>query len=402
MGILREVPPTAGFALSAGDFLFFAKGVTLEERIKKYLGVAYARVSCSGTAAYYVILEALKRVSAKRTVIIPSFVCPLLPLAIKRAGLKAVACDTNGNDFGYELEALEDICAENVDVLAITAVHLAGIPVDFKAVGRVAKKHGIFTIEDCAQALGAEIGGKRAGTLADASFFSFCRGKGVTTYEGGAIVCNTKELQVPLDAAAEGLLKPGGLNEFYLSALLLGYWAFYRPRLFWPVFRLPQKFWKWRKDAVRAADEMFGDDFPVHSVSGFRKSVALAQFERLDAAIAGQREKALYYIGALKGVKGIKAVCERPGDKAAYPFVTLIFDDNARRESALKKIEASGLGGSIIYARAITDYGYLKGLVACKDAANGRRLAGSTVTLSTNAYLLRRDMDKAVNLIKSF
>ncbi len=175
MGILREIPPTAGFPLYAKDFLSIClqknREGTLEEDFRRYLNVPYAKLTYSGTAAFYLILESLKKVSAKKTVIIPSFVCPLLPLAIHRAGLRVKVCDINKDNFNFDSPKLEALCLNN-DILAIVPVHLAGIPVDFEGIKQIAKDRRIFIIEDCAQALGAAYKDKKAGTVGDFSFFS--------------------------------------------------------------------------------------------------------------------------------------------------------------------------------------------------------------------------------------
>ena len=133
MNLLREIPPTAGLPIYPRDLIcaFFKRNRpgSLEEDLKNYLGASYAAVTYSGTAAFYIILEALKSLSPKKTVIIPSFICPLVPLAIKRAGLKVLVCDINKNSFDFEINRLKELCSGK-DILAVVPVHLAGIPAE--------------------------------------------------------------------------------------------------------------------------------------------------------------------------------------------------------------------------------------------------------------------------------
>jgi dTDP-4-amino-4,6-dideoxygalactose transaminase len=183
MNLFREIPPTAGLPLSAKDILpifYINKHGLLEDDFSKYLGAAYAKITYSGTAAFYIILEALKNLSPKKTVIIPSFICPLVPLAIRRAGFKTLVCDIEKDSFNFRIDKLEEICLNNKDILSIVAVHLAGIPIDFAPIKKMARENKIFIIEDCAQSLGAMHQGKKTGSLGDFSFFSLCRGKGLT------------------------------------------------------------------------------------------------------------------------------------------------------------------------------------------------------------------------------
>lgn len=403
--MFREIPPTAGFHLHWKDFLTIFRigdsGKCLENDFKKYLNVSYARVTYSGTAAFYLILESLKKISSKSTIIIPSYICPLIPLAIKRAGLRIEVCDINKDNFDFNLSELENLCSKNDDILAILVVHLAGIPVDFDEIKNIAKKHGIFTIEDCAQSLGAMYKGRRVGTLGDFSFFSLCRGKGITTYEGGIIVTSRQEYTAVIDSTIEQLVKNDLLSESMLILLLFGYWIFYRPLLFWFVFRLPQIFWNWRGDKIKAAMENFDIDFPIHRMSAIRQLIGHAQFCRLEKEIDNQRQKAALYTSLLKNNKGIKIIEELPDSRATYPFVTLIFDNPDKKERTLKIFGNTGFGTSIVYAMAIADYDYLKHIVPDRNCSNARYIADRALTLSTSTFLKDNDLNLIVNIIEN-
>ena len=233
MSIFREIPPTAGFSFLLKDlFSIFSKQGSLEDDFKHYLNVPYVSVTYSGTSAFYIILESLKELSSKQTVIIPSFICPLVPLAIKRAGLKIEVCDINRENFNFDIRQLQEICTKNSDILAIVAVHLAGIPVDFDQIKQIAQNYKIFIIEDCAQSLGAIYKGKKVGALGEFSFFSLCRGKGLTIYEGGVIVTKQKEYSAIINSTIKKLTKNDLFSETLKVSELFGYWIFYRPSLF--------------------------------------------------------------------------------------------------------------------------------------------------------------------------
>jgi perosamine synthetase len=405
MSIFREIPPTAGYPLYGKDIISLLKARdslgSLEHDFKEYLKVGYARLTSSGTCALYLLLESLKKISGRKAVVIPSFICPLVPLAIARAGLKVHVCDVNRDNFNFDRDQLEELCDTRGDILAIVAVHLAGLPLDFGAVAAVAEKKDIFVIEDCAQSLGALYQGKKVGTLGDFSFFSLSRGKGLTLYEGGVMVSNREGFGELIDATIKEQVKGAPFSESALMAKLLGYWIFYRPSLFWYVFRLPQIFWKWRGDRIRAAMERFSPDFPVHGVSGARQSIGHAAFHRLEEEILKQRQKVSFYRERLKEIKGIKMIEEDVGSRATYPFVTVLFEDKERRERVLNTLEKSGLGGSFIYALAVTDYDYLQGVVSDGNCSNGRSLADRTVTLSTSTFLKEGDLNALIGLLRN-
>jgi len=401
MSVFREIPPTAGLPIYFRDFFSFIKPGCLEDDFKKYLGLNYLRVTNSGTTAFYLILESLKELSTKSTVIIPSYVCPLLPLAIKRAGLEVEVCDICPESFDFNPDELERICSSNNDILAVVAVHLAGIPVDLSFLEKAVKKCGIFIIEDCAQALGAEYQGKKAGTLGDFSFFSLARGKGLTIYEGGIVAASKEQYAKLLDQKIKMLIRGDFFSEGLKVLELFGYWIFYRPFLFWFVFRLPQIFWNLKGDEVRASAEYFTVDFPKHEVSKIRKSLGRAQLLRLEGQISVQREKAFFYINCLKSLKGVRIIREGPGMKATYPYLTFIFDNPGARDKALELLNDSGLGASVAYAYAIGGYDYLKEIIPRRDYPGGRYLAEHAITLSTSTFLEMSDLDSAVNIIKN-
>jgi dTDP-4-amino-4,6-dideoxygalactose transaminase len=404
MNIFREIPPTAGFPLRAKDFLslFFTKKPqgSLAQDFKNYLNVPYAQVTYSGTAAFYLILESLKALSLKKTIVIPAFICPLLPLAIKRAGFKVALCDIHKDNFNFDIPQLQDLCSGNKDILAIVAVHLGGIPLDFAAIQQIAKNDKIFIVEDCAQSLGAIYKGKMVGTLGEFSFFSLCRGKGLTIYEGGIIVTKYEQFIAKINHTIDSLVKDNFLSEGLKIFELFEYWFFYRPKFFWFVFRLPQIFWNLQGRKLKALAEYFTIDFPIHRVSGLRQLIGHINFGRLDKEVGKQRKNAYDYIEKLKGIEGIKLITEPPGCKASYPYLTLLFNDAKKREKALRLFRNSGLGVFQIYDSPITDYDYMKDIVGSEDCPNARYLAERHITLTTNTFLKGEDIDSIVSIIK--
>jgi dTDP-4-amino-4,6-dideoxygalactose transaminase len=242
--------------------------------------------------------------------------------------------------------------------------------------------------------------GNRVGALGDFSFFSLCRGKGLTIYEGGALVAKKAEYTENINSAIGRLVKDDYIGEGVKILELFGYWLFYRPQLFWFVFRLPQIFWNLQGQPLRALTEYFTIDFPLHKVSRIRKLIGHVSFSRLEKEINKQRQKTAGYIEGLKGVKGIKFITESPQDRATYPYLTLLFDEPLKRQKTLNVFRNSGLGVFQIYACAITDYDYLKDIVGNKICPNNRYLAERHITLSTSTFLKDRDLDSIITIIR--
>jgi dTDP-4-amino-4,6-dideoxygalactose transaminase len=322
-----------------------------------------------------------------------------VPLAVQRAGLKVEVCDIQTEGFDFQPQQLLHLCRENPDILAVVPAHLGGIPADLDAIGKIAADSGAFLIEDCAQSLGAEYKGRYCGAYGDFSFFSFCRGKGLTIYEGGLIAAKEKYAGI-LEDKVELLARENYWEEGLKILELMGYWLFYRPSLFWIVFRLPRAFWELAGNKHRADIEYFTQNFPLYKVSQIRKDIASANFRHLGEQIEKQREKVELYLRGLEGVAGIKAVKESGQDRATYPYLTLLFADQAKKEKTRQALSRAGLGCSRVYASPITEYSYLKGIVPDRVLPQARHLAQSHLTVSTSAFLKNEDILDQLAAIK--
>jgi 8-amino-3,8-dideoxy-alpha-D-manno-octulosonate transaminase len=82
----------------------------------------------------------------------------------------------------------------------IIAIHMSGAPIDIVPIANIAREHGIFLLEDCAQANGTSIAGQKVGTFGDMAIFSFQMNKNMTSGEGGCVV--TRDLRLYRRAVA--------------------------------------------------------------------------------------------------------------------------------------------------------------------------------------------------------
>ncbi len=400
MPIFKEIPPTAGWKFSVKDMFVRYASTSLENDFRNYLNASDVHITYSGTAGLYIILESLKKLSSKRTIVIPSYVCPLVALAAIKSGLRIKVCDIAEGSFDFNYTHLKRLCAEDKDILAIVAIHLGGIAVDFDKIKELATKYQIFTIEDCAHALGARYKGRKCGTLGDFSFFSLCRGKGLSIYEGGVLAVNRDEYSYVIKDSIKQVVRNNYFSEAFKIIELMGYWLFYRPQLFWFVFKLPQIFWNIGKNYDKAFGEEYDANFDTHAVSGFRKFLGHKSFYRLEDEVRRQRERASFYIESLKGLKGVRVLREDPNTYAAYPFVTVLFDEAEKRNKFFKKINKNGLGVSIVYLNAICDYSYLKDRLTGDDCISAREFSKRQLTLTTSIFLKDKDALFIVNSIR--
>jgi dTDP-4-amino-4,6-dideoxygalactose transaminase len=166
-------------------------GTKFEEEWAKWNGAKYAISTSNGTSALHTAVAALG-IGPGDEVICPSYSFIASSFCILQAGALPVFADV---DESHTLSAA-DVEKKITDrTRAILVVHLYGVVADMDPLLKLAKKHKLFVIEDCAQCFGGIYKGKKAGTVGDVGCFSFCQSKHFTTGgEGGAVITNNEDL----------------------------------------------------------------------------------------------------------------------------------------------------------------------------------------------------------------
>lgn len=163
--------------------------IKFEEELAKLIGSRYCLTFNSGTSALLSILLTLN-LKADDEVIVPSFTFISTVNTVNLAGGKVVFADINRETLGLDPDDVERNITKKTR--AIIVVHYAGIPANVQKIQKIAKKHKVFLIEDCAEALGSRSESRHVGSFGDAAIFSFCQNKLVSTGEGGALCFNEK------------------------------------------------------------------------------------------------------------------------------------------------------------------------------------------------------------------
>ena len=157
----------------------------------EYIGVEHMTGVNNGTSALHLAMLALG-IGPGDEVIVPANTYIATAWGVSYTGAKPVFVDCTSDTWEIDPEKAE--AAVTARTKGIVGVHLYGQPFDFHAIKAVADRHGLYTIEDCAQAAGAEYQGVKCGNLADISCFSFYPGKNLYSFgEGGAVGSNRGE-----------------------------------------------------------------------------------------------------------------------------------------------------------------------------------------------------------------
>jgi dTDP-4-amino-4,6-dideoxygalactose transaminase len=161
-----------------------------EAAVAAYTGARFAVAVNSCTAALHLSLLAAGVGPGDEVITTPLTFCATAN-AIIHTGATPVLADIDRETMNLDPCAVE--AAINDRTAAIVPVHFAGRPAEMLALRTLASTHGLALIDDAAHALGAEIDGRRVGSIADLTCFSFHATKNVTTGEGGMVTTNSAE-----------------------------------------------------------------------------------------------------------------------------------------------------------------------------------------------------------------
>jgi dTDP-4-amino-4,6-dideoxygalactose transaminase len=172
------------------DPSFKKKCVTFEIEFAQKMGAAYCVGVSSGTGALLACLAALG-IGAGDEVIVPGYTFIASISSIMLANAVPVLAEV---DESLTLDPRDIEKRITSRTKAIMPVHMLGNPCDMDPIMAIAKKHGLYVIEDCCQACGAIYKGKRVGTIGDIGAFSLNIFKTITAGDGGAVITDSPEL----------------------------------------------------------------------------------------------------------------------------------------------------------------------------------------------------------------
>ena len=275
-----------------------------EREFAAYCGAAHAVGVANGTDALILALRAYGVGPGDEVVTVANtFIAT--GEAILLNGARPVFVDVDPATFTMDPAKVEAAITPRTKV--ILPVHLYGHPADMDAINAIAARHGLPVLEDAAQAHGAEIGGRRAGTLGHAACFSFYPGKNLGAYgDAGAVVSNDADFAARLRQIAN---HGGGANKY--DNVVLGTNS--------------------RLDTLQAA-------------------VLRVKLRHMETWDTERRERVAAYDRALAGVAGLTLPRERAGTRSAWHLYTVRSSDRGALQAALKE---QGISTAVHYPRPI-------------------------------------------------
>lgn len=285
-----------GWISSEGPFV-----KKLETGIADYVGRKYGIAVCNGSVALDLCVEALQ-LQPGDEVIMPTFTIISCAAALVRKGVKPVLVDADPLTWNMDVTQIEDKITNKTK--AIMVVHLYGLPVDMDVVEDIANRHGLYIIEDAAEAHGLEYKGRKCGSFGTITAMSFYPNKHITTGEGGIVLTDDEELKD-------------------------------RCELFKNLCHVP---------GHRFHHEELGYNFRM---SNIQAAVGVAQLEKLEEHLNLKRELGRHYQELLRNIEGIQLPLERTeyADNLYWVFGIVLKDEiKYNAEQVIKMLAERGVG----------------------------------------------------------
>ncbi len=271
-----------------------------EKSFAAFCGVKHAIATNNGTTALHLALVCLD-LQPGDEVIIPTVTYIATANAVHYCGATPVLVDCLADSMNIDAAAIEGRITPKTR--GIIAVHLYGQPADMEAINAIAERHGLWVVEDAAEAHGAEVGSRRVGSLGTCATFSFFGNKIVTTGEGGMVTTDD-------DALADKLrLHRGqGMDP---------------SRRYW----FPVVGYNYRMTNIQAA-------------------IGLGQMETVDEALAFRARLAGWYNEALRDLTNrIVLPTQAPNTKHVYWMYTIFLREGGeqQRDEIMRQLDVAGI-----------------------------------------------------------
>lgn len=332
-----------------------------EQAIANYVGTKYAVAFCNGTAALHGACYAAG-IGEGDEVITSPITFAASANCVRYVGGTVVFADIDETTYNIDPNEIRKNITPQTK--AIIPVDFTGQPVDIDEIMAIAKEHNLVVIEDSAHSLGATYKGRKVGTTADMTMFSFHPVKPITTAEGGIIVTN---------------------NEHYYKQLL--------------------KFRSHGIEQVPYSQEKGGWYYEMtdlgynYRMTDLQAALGVSQLKKLDAFIERRQEIAKLYTEALRRVEGIILPKQLEQTESGW-HLYMIQLQTADRKQVFDAMRAANIGVHVHYIPVYwhpyyEKLGYKRGLCPVAEAWYEKAL-----TLPVHPSLTNEDITRIIQALK--
>jgi dTDP-4-amino-4,6-dideoxygalactose transaminase len=284
-----------------------------EKAFSEYLRAGYAIAVSNGTAALHLALVSLG-IRKGDEVILPSLTFIATANAVLYVGAKPVFADIVGfDDLNVSPDEIENKITKKTK--AILVMHYGGYPCDMGSIMRLAKRYGLYVVEDAAHAPGTEYQGKKCGIIGDIGCFSFFANKNLVTGEGGMVVTKNKEWA-------------GQIRRMRSHGMEALSWDKYRGRL--SSYDIRRLGYNYRTSEIQSA-------------------LGLVQLRKLDRNNKKRKKLVEVYREELEGIKGIYVPFAEFKGNLSYHLFPILIDPSLDRNEVMEELKKFGIQTSVHY-----------------------------------------------------
>ena len=320
------------------DYLTTGPAVAaFEKKVADYVGAKYAVAVSNGTAALHVACLAAGIGEGDEVITTPITFAASANCVLYCGGTPVFA-DIDPDTYNISPEELEKKITSRTK--AIIPVHYTGQPCDMDAILEIAHKHNLLVVEDGAHALGAAYEGKKIGSIADMTCFSFHPVKPVTTGEDGMIVTDNEELYRRLVLyRSHGITRDKDMMQQYEEQLQQSS----DPAL------------------QEAADMLRGDVIDPggwyyqqlelgynYRITDISCALGASQMDKLDHFLERRRQIAKKYDEAFADIPQIKIPWQQEGCQSGWHLYMIQTMERSRRE-VFEGLRQAGIGVNVHY-----------------------------------------------------
>jgi len=354
-------------SLKSGWLSTGPKVARFEEDFRNYKGAAHAVAVNSCTAALHLSMLAAEIKPGDEVITTAMTFCATVN-GIIHAGPTPVLTDIDPATMNIEPEQVESKITTKTR--GILPVHFAGRACNMDAITKIAKKHNLKVIEDCAHAIETEYHGKKAGTFGDFGCFSFYVTKNIITGEGGMVLTRSAE------------------NAARIKTLAL--------------HGMSRDAWK------RFGDEGYKYYFVTecgfkYNMMDLQAAIGIHQLKRVDSYWERRQQIWQRYNEAFKNLPiGLPAEPE-PQTRHAYHLYTILVDEKKcgiTRDAFLNAMTSHNIGVGVHYL-SIPEHPYYQETFGWQpeDYPNAMRIGRQTVSLPISAKLTDEDVGDVIKAV---
>tara|TARA_B100001123_G_scaffold450392_1_gene620827 strand:+ start:710 stop:1957 length:1248 start_codon:yes stop_codon:yes gene_type:complete len=361
-----------------------------------------------GRTAFFEILCDIKKKTKKRKILINSLTLFEIVNIIIYSGFIPVFIDNKENTFQTEID-LNNFKSDINEIAGIVVTHLNGVNNNIIQLKKQIESHNngsdkIYLIEDCAVAMGAQIDGKKVGTLGDFSFLSFNIMKNITSYTGGALIDNQKTIKFD-NFKYRSLSKIDILKKtiFILIIQLLN------TKLIFPLFFKFIKFSykysfnfflkKYRTDFEVKIENSFPSRF-CFLMHDFQKKILLDQFKDIKTKQTNRTDKSRFYYDSLKKIKNLNFPQNEFDEKNIFLEFPIICDLKKTKNELFKYLLDKKIDVKNYYYKNCSEEKIYNSYSPI--CLNSKSISENIIMLPVHEKITKDYQQKVVDIIKNF